>query len=263
MNITKDDLTWMFSDPEWKNKFLIGSLLALAATFLPILGLAGLAIIYGYALILMRAEMRGQDRVLPKWQDYGRLFVEGLQSAASAFGYLLPGLVLFACSVGFIFFVGIFGAVFASALARDPDTERDLIFIGFILGQLAFMASLAVGTFLYLIGFIIVPVAVAQYARTSSIGSGYRWFEMWRIMRANASGFLVTWLVYWGISIGLSFALVILEYTIVLCLLVPFAAAPVRFYLVLLFAQFFGSAYREGAIKVGLLTATCTLTLSS
>lgn len=78
MTITKDTLTWMFVYPEWRPKFLIGSLQALAATFVPVLGLACLMISYGYVMILMRAALGGEPRVLPKWQVYGTLFLIGV-----------------------------------------------------------------------------------------------------------------------------------------------------------------------------------------
>ncbi len=258
MIITQEDFTWMFKDPDWKNKFLIGSLFALSALVIPFIGLLFL---YGYALILMRAVMRGEPRVLPKWDDLGKIFVDGLQSAFAAIGYLIPGLLVFGC--GFLFFfVAMAGGAFATAAADGARGGVEPSFILVMLGQLALFVTLGVAMLVWLAGTIVTPVAVGQYVRTGEIAAGYRGSEVWRILRANASGFAVAWVVYFGVSIGLSFAISILYYTIILCCLIPILTAPISFYLALLFAQFFGAAYREGASRAGLSNTFPTLPAS-
>jgi hypothetical protein len=121
MTVTQDDLTWMFKDPEWKNKFLVGSLLALATTFVPLLGLAALAIVYGYALILMRGVIHGEPRQLPRWENFGALFVDGLKAALSALGYVLPGLVIMVCAY-LAMFTSSFILPFTMTFSRDART---------------------------------------------------------------------------------------------------------------------------------------------
>lgn len=253
MTFTQDDLTWMFKDPDWENKFLVGSLLALGSMFVPFLGIAATAIIYGYALSLMRRAMRGEPRVLPKWDDYGAMFVDGGKAILSAIVYFLPGIIIFVC--GYLF---LFGMIFGSALAETTRVSEsgDGVFVFFILiGQLGFFVCFAIGMLVYLVGFALAPVAVGQYLRTGQISAGYRWAEVWRVLRANLSGFLIALIMYYAIAYGLGFVVSILVYTIVLCLFIPFLAAPITFYVALLYAQFFGAAYREGALKAGLLTA--------
>ncbi len=251
MVITQDDFTWMFKDPDWKNKFLVGSLLALAATFIPLVGLLALLAVYGYALILMRAVMRGEPRFLPKWDDLGKMFVDGLQSAFAAVGYLLPGIIVFGCGFAF-FFVAMFGGTFAAAATENARDAAGSSFFVFMLGQLGLFVTMGIAMFVWLAGTLVIPVAVGQYVRTGEIAAGYRWSEIWRILRTNASGFLVAWIMYFGVSLAMGFAVSILYYTIILCCLIPFLTAPITFYTALLFAQFFGAAYREGVSRAGL-----------
>lgn len=252
MTITQDDLTWMFKDPDWKNKFLVGSLLAFAG-LIPLLGLAALAINYGYALILMRTVMWGKPRALPEWDDYGAMFVDGGKAFLSTIAYFLPGIILFVCG-----YLVLFASIFGGALAqptRVSGSRDDAFILSILIGQLGFFACFAVGMLVYLIGFVLTPVAVGQYARTGQISAGYRWSEVSSVLRANLSGFILALVVYFAIGYGFGFLFSLLFYTIILCLFIPFLAAPITFYIALMFAQFFGAAYREGALKVGLLTA--------
>jgi hypothetical protein len=106
-----------------------------------------------------------------------------------------------------------------------------------------------------LVGFTLTPAAVGQYARTNEIGAGYRWSEVRCVLRANAAGFFLAWLLYWGALAFFYLLFMVLYYTVVLCVFVPFLTAPLAFYLALMFAQFFGAAYREGALKAGVMTA--------
>ncbi len=249
MTITQDDLAWMFKDPDWKNKFLVGSLLAFAG-FVPLLGLVALAINYGYALILMRTVMWGKPRALPKWDDYGAMFVDGGKAILSAVAYSLPGIILFVCG-----FLVLLASIFGGALAQPTQGSggRDGTYIVFVLiGQLGFFACLAIGMLVSLIGFVLTPVAVGQYVRTGKISAGYRWDEVSSVLRANLSGFLLALILYYAIAYGLGFVISILSYTIVLCLFIPFLMAPIAFYIALMFAQLFGAAYREGALRAGL-----------
>jgi len=257
MIITQDDFTWMFKDPDWKNKFLVGSLLALASFMVPLVGLAGLAICYGYALILMRATLRGEPRALPKWEDMGKLLVDGVMAGLSSLGYLLPGL-LFLIGGMVLAYVTIFAGAIATGLAEESQRSAPPV-LPFVAGQLMFLLSFAGGMLLYLPGMLVLPVGIGQYVRTGDVGSGYRWREVWQILRANPGGFVVAWLVYWGLSMVLSIAASLLYFTIVLCLFVPFLVAPIRFYLALQFAQLFGQAYREGARRAGLFNSPAPL----
>src|SRR3546814_6276942 len=67
-----------FTDPQWKNKFLIGGLLTLAGYALPILPLL---FVYGYcAQIMRRIIIEKGEPYLPEWQDRSEEHTSELQS---------------------------------------------------------------------------------------------------------------------------------------------------------------------------------------
>ncbi len=250
MTITPNDLTWIFQDPDWRNKFLVGSLLIFAATLVPLLGYAGYVLVFGYALIEMRAQIRGEESVLPKWDRWGELFVDGLKAILAEIGYLVPGLV--------VIFLGVFAwfASFVVGIATTASSGREALFpLSFVGGELIFFVAAAIGSALFLIGMLPAPLAIGQYARTGQMSAGYRWAEMRTIFRANMGGFVLAWVVYLGVGVVLNYIILFLYFTVILCFFLSLVIAPVSFYLALTFAHLFGKAYREGALKAGLLSA--------
>ncbi len=253
MTITQETLSWPLKDPEWKNKFIIGSALILAGSLIPLVGLFGLFVVYGYALIIMRAVMRGESPTLPRWDNLGELLLDGLKAALSTLGYFIPGVLLFCCSYVFFFAAMFGGAALSSGPSRGASAGFPLMFI---VGEIGFFVSLGIAMTVFLLGTIPTPIAVAQYARTGEIGAGYRMHEVWQILRANVSGFLLAWIIYVGILYITSFLVYFAYATIILCFLLPVIIAPIGFYLSLTYAVIFGMAYREGIAKAGLETVT-------
>jgi hypothetical protein len=249
--ITQETFTWPFKDPDWKNKFLIGSMFVFVSSFIPVIGWLGTFVVLGYALLVMRAVMRGDAPTLPKWKNLGGLFVDGLKGALSAAAYLLPPFLLFCCA--FVFFFG--GLLLQSPTPTGAGQRPSVVsYLPFLLGSLGFMATLSITIAAIFICTVPTPVAVAQYARTGQISAGYHLRQVWTILRTNAGGFTIAWVLYYAISMGLSMVVMILYYTIVLCCVVPFIIAPVGFYSYLLGAFLFGMAYREGIAKAGIIT---------
>jgi len=254
MTITQETLSWPFKDPEWKNKFIIGSALILAGSLIPLVGLLGIFVVYGYALIIMRAVIRGESPTLPKWDEFGELFVDGLKAGISAIGYMLPGLLAFCCG-----YLLLFGTIFGGALVSSGTSGRaasNAIGTSVLAGQLGFFCLFAIGSVVIFIGSLAAPLAVANYTRTGEISAGYRVKELWSILRANLGGFVIAWIVYHGLVIALSYVLVFVYFTIILCLLLPIITAPMTLYFTLMWATLFGMAYREGIAKAGLAAVT-------
>lgn len=251
MTITPETLSWAFKDPEWKNKFIIGSALILAGTLIPLVGLLGMFVVYGYGLIIMRAVMRGESPTLPQWEKLGEMLIDGIKAILSMLGYLIPGILLFCCSYGFLF-TAIFGGAALSSSTRGTSVGFP---VAFILGELGFFVFLGAAMTLGLIGLVPTPVAVAQYARTGEIAAGYRVGEVWQILRTNVAGFLLAWIVYVGFLYVTSFSMYFAYATIILCFFLPIIMAPISFYMSLLYAVVFGMAYRQGIARAGLETA--------
>lgn len=245
--ITQETLAWPFRDADWKNKFIIGSLMALLV-YIPVLGLAAHLIVYGYSMIVMRSVMRGEPLSLPKWENFGELFLDGLKAALSAIGYFIPGVMIFV-SAYIVLFISIFVLVPMSGATR-PTAQ---LFVPFLLANFGFLALFAIGYAIWMIGMIPTPVAVGQYLRTGEISAGYRLSLVLAILRKNAGGYMISWVMYFAITMGLGMLVSFLYMTIVLCLFIPIVLAPIMFYSQLMWAYLFGMAYREGAIQSGVL----------
>ena len=249
--ITQETFAWLFKDPEWKTKFLIGSLFILAGTFIPIIGWLGYFAVYGYCLIMVRAVIRGDAPALPTWDRFGELFVDGFKSGLAAIGYLLPGIIAMFCAYG-----SMFGAIMVDVIVSATARRGSAFFPpAFLIGYAGFFLFFAVAMVLFLVTVIPMAIAVGQYARTGEIGAGYRFDEVWRILRANVGGFVIALFMSWAIAIGLSLLLQIVYFTIILCCLLPFLMAPISFYMTVMWAYLFGMAYREGSTKAGISIA--------
>ena len=258
--ITQDTLTWYFKDVDWKNKFLVGSLFMLIATFVPGVGLLGYQVVYGYALVVMRATMRAEPLTLPKWERYGELFVDGFKAGLAAFGYLIPGIIAIVGAYGLIIV-----AIVLESTLWIPTTRAGEPAIPWLLliGNAGLFLALGFAMLWFIATVIPIAIAVGQYARTGQIRAGYRLREVWDILRANIGGFVLALFVFCAIAIGISFLLQIVYMTIILCCLLPFISAPISFYLTLNWAYLFGLAYREGARKAGIALEPVELAASS
>lgn len=245
-SITQETLVWPFQDTQWKDKFLIGSFLAFA-TFIPLVGLLAYLPIYGYALVVMRDIIQGKERTLPKWDAWSDFFLDGLKASLSAIGYLVPSFL-----VMFIGYIALFASSLVSmipAFIQDkPIPQPDLATM--VIGYIVFFVCLILGMALSLVGIVFMPIALGQYARTGQISSGYNMTEIWAILRANAAGFVVAIVFYFGIAMALSTAVTMLMYTVILCCLIPILMGPVTTYLVIMYSTFFGTAYRDGWNKI-------------
>ena len=248
MKVTQDTLTWVFKDPEWKNKFIIGSALFLAASFFGIVGFIGLFPVYGYSLAVMRAAIRGESRLLPKCDRLGELFVDGLKGTLAAILYFLPGILALVVAA-ILLFGALFGGIFSAAATGSRATPAQ-IGLYLILGQVGFFVLLPLSLVLFLVGSIPATMAWPQYARTGQIGAGYRVREMWRIFRANVAGFALAFIITAGLGVLVNYVISFMYLTIIFCFIAPLAIAPISFYLLLISTDVLGAAYREAAAKI-------------
>ena len=80
--------TFPFRDPRWKSKLLIGSLLSLAGFVLPFIPWI---FIYGYAAqIMSRIIVDNDEPFLPEWEDWNRIFIDGLRLGVIILIFSLP-----------------------------------------------------------------------------------------------------------------------------------------------------------------------------
>lgn len=226
-------LRFPFQGPDWANRFIVGSALLFAGWVVPLLPVL---FVYGYAVELMRRVMQGEDPELPPWQDWGRLFTDGLRAFVVAFVYLLPGTVLYFGGIGFYYISFFLMAVFQP---QDPPIGLFLLafavlFLGFFLGSL-----------FYLLGGFPLPAALAQFVTEDRLAAAFHFRRWWTVLRKRGWEYLAAWLLLLGIAVAAYLILMLPYYTVCLCWLVPFLIIPVAFYLTVVAAALFGIVWRE------------------
>jgi hypothetical protein len=232
----REAFAFPFRGPDWRERFIVGSVLVMVSFFVPILPLV---FVCGYALAVMRRAIQGEQLLLPRWGDWGRLGLDGLRAMVAGFVYLLPGL-----AVGFVGFAVYFAATFATPFAVEAGNESLWLFLFFGAFVVMFV-TLFLGTMLTLLGAIPLPLATAQFVDEDDLAAAFRFRQWWQLLRANPLGVFIAWVVVAGLMAILYLLVTPLYYTLVLCCAVPLLAAPVLFYVLLVGAAVFGLAYRE------------------
>src|ERR1700756_5008409 len=87
-------LTFVFDDPRWLQKVLIGGLFVIASFIL-----IGVFFIFGYLARLARNVIRGDQHPLPEWDDLGEYFSEGVKLFVVGLLYAIPVVIVAAVIV--------------------------------------------------------------------------------------------------------------------------------------------------------------------
>lgn len=163
---------FVFEDPFWIRKILIGGLFYLLAFLL-----IGIPFVMGYCARMMRNVIRGEARPLPEWDDLGEYFAEGLQLFLVWILFLLPVIVLG------VLFIG--GTVAASGLGLPEE-----------------IAGCSAGIFLLifipliLISCIIVPVAMTRAVAEQRMGAAFEIGAVLRFIGQNLVNYLIVIVIY-------------------------------------------------------------------
>ncbi len=228
----KSLLRFPFQGPDWANRFIIGSAWFLAAWIVPIVPLF---FAYGYALEVMRRVIREEEPGLPPWQDWGRLFVDGLRAFAAGLVYLLPGTLVYFGSMGLYF----------AAFFIFPALDERQAFWFLLIAMAVLFIGIFLGSLLLFLGLVPLPAAIAQFVAEDRLGAAFRVRRWWAVLRERRWEYLIAWMLLFGIIGIVYFALMLLYYSLCLCWLVPVLSAPVAFYTTLVAAALFGLVWRE------------------
>ncbi|MCB0209213.1 MAG: DUF4013 domain-containing protein [Anaerolineae bacterium] len=230
-----------FKDSEWKQKLLIGGLLMVAGYIVPFVPTI---FVYGYLAQIMRHLIVEQgEPFLPAWDDWGQLFSDGFRIVGITFIYSLPG-IIFICG-GYTLFFGSF--VFLDIVANSAGNSEPLPPLIALGSTATLFGGFGLGLLFMLVAIILTPVAVSHFIATGEFNAAFRVREYWPIFRANLAGFLISYILLFGLFMVLSFVMNLLYYTIILCCLVPFITAAVSLYMMIIGSVLFAEAYRDGA----------------
>jgi hypothetical protein len=150
-------LTFVFEDPEWVTKVLIGGMLILLTLLLmPILvGFALAFILNGYMVDVIRNTMSGMEHPMPRWEEWGKWFNTGIKLFVIELVWAIPAILF-----SLLTLVG-------EALAGDSGSGLALLGTLFTVGSslLQFVWSVVL--------LLILPAVLVRFAETERIAAGF------------------------------------------------------------------------------------------
>src|SRR5258708_1735423 len=142
--------SYVMEDPEWLKKVGIAALILI----IPILGAI---VVLGWVLEVTRHIINGEPDVLPDWSNFGDFLTKGFQAFAIAFVYLLPVILINACT-------NVIPALLQNMNGDTAQTVATVVgFVSICLSCFSIIYELVVG--------LLLPAAYGNFAATGQIGA--------------------------------------------------------------------------------------------
>lgn len=235
----QENLTFVFADPDWKKKVLIGA----GVSVVPLLNFAST----GYALEVIRNIRNNSSPILPDWSNnWGRFFTDGLKMVAVSFIYVLPLALVFCCGSSVMSAAITPGNSYGGSYGSGGSSLASTA------GTLITLLLWALGV-IYLVGFIFWGQGVyANYAIHDTFSAAFAFGKILELVKANWPRMLFTAALCVGIGVVLGIVTGVLS--IIPCLgtivgLVLSLAG--SFYLILIYAYNVGFVARGASPSSG------------
>lgn len=209
--------SFVFDDPRWLNKILIGGLFYLLG-FLII----GFFFILGYLARMARNVIAGVTQPLPEWDDLGEYFGEGLRLVGVVIIWILP---LIALALLF---------VVPSIALSGLDNEAAQNIGGCAAGSmwcLIFPLSLAVTFFM--------PASLLFAVVEKRFGAAFEMGRIWTFIKANIGEYLLAIVIYFVARFLAGFGIILL------CIGVIFTG----FWSMVITSYAFAEVYRRAKVR--------------
>jgi len=182
--------SYITEDQQWLQKVGLAALIMI----IPILGPIT---VIGWALEITRRIIKGEPETpLPDWNNFGDYVVKGLQVFVIGFVYALPVILISICQQSF--------AVLPSLMKDNAQAIQTITTVVGIVG-LCFGCF----TFLYeLVLAFVLPAALGNFAATGQLSAGFRFSEVFGLLRAAPGPYFMTFLGYILASIIASLGLI-------------------------------------------------------
>lgn len=232
-------------DAEARKHFLIGCLVALAAFIVPVVPYL---VIFGYSARIARQIFNNEELRMIPWDNLGDMIKDGLRMFGVRMVYSLPMLVIAIP----LMLMGV-GLPIALENVSSSDAEGIIsIFMVLMLGAMCLIIPLSLPLAL------IIPAAEMHAVQKDEFAAGFNFREWWQIFRANLSGFIASFAIYYGASMVLTILLQIIIATLILTCLLPFILPGITLYLSLIMYATIAQAYKVGKEKVEQLETQST-----
>jgi len=212
--------TFVFDDPRWVPKILLGGVFTLASIFL-----VGIFFIYGYLARLVRNVINGVQYPLPEWDDLGEYFTEGVKLFVVGLVYAIPVIVV-VC-------IAVIPAAILNANGSENDAMRSLGgMTASCIWCLMFPVSVAMALW--------VPAALLAVVVTGEFSAAFQFANIWKYIRANIGNYLLAFVVWLVARFAAGFGFVLLCVGVVFTIFWAFCVA----------AYAFAQVYRMSTVKL-------------
>ena len=228
---------------KWGMKLLIGSALSFASYIIPILPIFP---IFGYFWRIMhQIIVKDEDPGMPEWNDWGKLFLDGIKVFGVYLIYLLPALIL-AIGGYVLFFVLDFSLVFSATSAGQYSSNAfPSAMIGSAIGMFVGIAIAMLGLVLIYVTLIFIPPALGNMIEKNDFMAAFHFKEWWPLFKANLSGYAIAIAIALGLFTLMYILAVALYATVILCFLLPFALCLIFFVFGAVSSSLYAIAYRD------------------
>lgn len=161
--------TYVFDDPRWLQKILIGGLFVLASLFI-----VGWFFVLGYLARVTRNVIAGLEYPLPEWEDLGSFFSEGARLIGVTLCFTIP-------------MFGIFMIFIVPAVLSDATDNEAL---QAITGGFAGCLSCLIVPIIFAMIFFL-PASLLFAAVEQRFGAAFEFGRIWPFIKANIGNYLL------------------------------------------------------------------------
>ncbi len=233
----KEIFTFPFKDADARKYLLIGGLISVAGFFIPILPYL---LLYGYAVIIARQVLKGEEPHMVPWEDWGEMLKEGAKLFGVRVVFSLP-ILIFAIPL-------MIGGIAMPIIVETMDSGSTDTFIA--LFTIIMMGSMCIIIPLSIPLTVVIPAAEMHVVENNDFAAAFRFKEWWPILRANLGGFIVAFGIYYIVSMALAIVMQILIATLIFACLLFILIPAMTIYLTLIMYVTSAIAYRDGKVKL-------------
>jgi hypothetical protein len=165
---------YVFEDPQWLQKILIGGLFYLAGILI-----IGWFFILGYLARVTRNVIAGADVPLPEWDDLGEFFNEGARLIGVALVYILPMV-----SIAVVFMIP---AMFLDAVDNEG---AQALGSGFAACVSCLFVPLSLGVMFFMPASLLFAMVERRF------GAAFEFARIWPFIKTNIMNYLLAIVVY-------------------------------------------------------------------
>ena len=220
MNISKA-FGYVFEDINWVVKIAIYAGLSFFSFFL-----LPIPILLGYNIAITRNVKDGMKDPLPEWNDFGKMFMDGLNVWVAQLVYTLPFLLIVCIATVATFGLGGLGG----AIGSEEAMAASALGIWGVWGLMGCLTLLLIAAAIF-----IMPALIIQYVRYDSLGACFRFGEVLGIARDNIGDIFITLAAAMGAIFVLVFILFALS-------LIPCIGTVIGWFISILVGPYVGMA---------------------